>query len=65
MIVYKGTYTTNNSDLLIKVVSVAFSCEEYIKAKLILTNKKNGILYHDAKYYKLQRELISHWIRLN
>jgi hypothetical protein len=65
MIIYKGFYTTDNSDLLIKVVSVAFSCDEYIKAKLILTNKKNGILYHDAKYYKLQRELISHWIRLN
>jgi len=60
----KGFYATENSDLLINVVNVAYQNDEYVKAKIQLSNKKNGIVYDiRPKYYRLIKENIKHWFR--
>tara|TARA_R110000868_G_C10972634_1_gene770620 strand:+ start:8487 stop:8630 length:144 start_codon:yes stop_codon:yes gene_type:complete len=43
-----------------KVLNIAYSGNGYIKARLRVTNKYNGIFYED-KYYKLKIERIQHW----
>jgi D-lyxose ketol-isomerase len=63
MKISKGFYTTNNSDLTIQVINIAYSNEEYTKARIKLINTKNGIVYEE-KYYKLYHEKISHWIKV-
>lgn len=64
MNIRKGFYTTENSDLLIHIVNVAFQNEIYVKAKIILSNKRNGIIYDTRpKYYKVLKENITHWFR--
>jgi hypothetical protein len=57
----KGSrYYVDGSDLLIKVLNIAYSGGGYIKARLWITNRYNGILYED-RYYKLDIGKISHW----
>ena len=62
MIITKGIYTTNNSDLNIHVLNVAYRCADYVKAKIMIVNKRNGIVY-DTRYYKLYYKNITHWIK--
>ena len=60
----KGFYETNNSDLLIHVVNIAYQNDEYVKAKIQLSNKKNYIAYDiRPKYYKILKNNIKHWFR--
>ena len=64
MNIRKGFYTTENSDLLIHVVNVAYQNDEYVKAKIQLSNKKNSIVYDTRpKYYKILKNNITHWFR--
>lgn len=64
MNIRKGFYATDNSDLLINVVNVAYQNDEYVKAKIQLSNKKNGIVYDTRpKYYKILKNNITHWFR--
>lgn len=54
-------YHVENSSLLIHVLNIAYSGgNNYIKARLRLTNKFNGIFYEE-KYFKLNLENIAHW----
>ena len=60
----KGFYTTENSDLFVHVVVVAYENEQYIKAKIQLSNKKNGIIYdRRPRYLKIFKKNITHWFR--
>ena len=61
MIIKKGLYVTNNSDLLINVLNVAYQNEIYAKIKVQLFNKRNGIVYNLPEYYKVFKKNIQHW----
>ena len=61
MTIKKGQkYYTENSDLLVHVLNVAYSGGGYIKTRLRISNRYNGIVYED-KYYKLILSKINHW----
>ena len=63
MKIVSGTrYTTSTSDLFMYVLAVFHEDDTYIKAKIKLTNKHNGIVY-EIKTHKLNKKLISHWIK--
>ena len=53
------TYKTNRSSLKILIFDVVFCNQEYVKAKIGLT--QNGILCERPKYYKIQWKNIQHW----
>ena len=57
------TYTNRNTDLCIKIIKIYYKCDEYIKAKCILMNKYNSIIY-DIKTYKLKEYKTKHWKEL-
>lgn len=63
MKITKGRYYTDNSDLFVEILKIYYSNDEYFKAKIVLSNKKNGIVY-ETKCYKIFYENITHWKRL-
>ena len=65
MIITKGLYVTDNTDLLIEVINIPYQNTEYIKMKVNLSNKRNGIVYETRKNYKVYRKNIPHWKRYN
>lgn len=50
-----GSYTNDNTDLLLTVFKVYAISKGYYKIRGILTNKRNGIVYE-----KIKRVLITH-----
>ena len=58
-----GLYVTDNSDLVIDVIKSSYWNNRYIKIKINLYNKHNGILYESRTNYKVYWENISHWRR--
>lgn len=65
MILLKGYYTADNSDLLVRIDRIAYADpnDKYFKVKLSLINKSNGIEYERCKNYKLYQKNIGHWKR--
>lgn len=60
MIIKRGVYTTDNSDLKVTVHSVRYQCKIYVTFRATLSNKKNGIEY-EHKNYKVFKRNIGHW----
>ena len=56
-------YTSDNSDLAIKIINIRYRGSDYVKFKGCLYNKKNYIVY-EIKNYKLPLSRISHWKEL-
>lgn len=54
------TYTSDNCDLQMQVVSIYYESSKYYKIFGILTNKKNGIFY-EMQNYTLYKNQITHW----
>lgn len=65
MIITKGRYVTDYTDLLVEVLNIPYRNTEYIKMKVNLSNKHNGIVYETRKSYKVYRKNITHWNRYN
>lgn len=59
-----GGYITDNSDLLIFINKIFYENNEYIKAKITLTNKRNHLFY-ETKTFKIFKNKITHWKRAN
>jgi hypothetical protein len=59
----KGFYESELSMLRVEVVKVSYDhpTKPYVKAKLTISNKKNGIVYETKRNYKLIKDKISHW----
>jgi hypothetical protein len=55
-------YVTDNSDLKVSINKIYFQNDEYVKCRLTLSNKRNGIVYELFKQYKLDKCRISHWV---
>ena len=60
---YEGKWTTDNSDLYIVIHKVFYVGKEYIKCKMSLINKRNGIVYDRNKGHKFHFKNIKHWKR--
>jgi hypothetical protein len=59
-------YTTDQSDLIITIDKITYldPDRKYVKVKLTLANKHNGIIYEQRRNYKLNLEAIKHWKRI-
>lgn len=62
MILRAGSYVTENTDLLVKVVKVHHQNDTHAKIKAELYNASNGIHY-ETKNYKVYKSFITHWVR--
>jgi hypothetical protein len=60
-----GFYETDNSDLEVQVIRVTYRdpAGKYVKVKVNLFNKHNGIQYESNRNYKLYTKNITHWKR--
>jgi hypothetical protein len=65
--IYPGTYTNEKSDLFVHIHRVTYRDvnNRYIKVKLSLSNKHNGIVYELNQNYKLYLDNIKHWSKHN
>lgn len=62
MRVKKGfKYSINNSDVVVKILSIVHECEEYQKVKTVIYHKRTFDVVERPKYYKLDSERIKHW----
>jgi hypothetical protein len=63
MILTRGFYESHLSDLRVEILKVSYDNinKPYVKVKLNLTNKRNGIIYETRRNYKLDKKRISHW----
>ena len=59
----KGLYVTDNSSLVVDVISCGYYNEEYAKIKINLYSK-SGLLYESRKNYKVWWKNIEHWRRM-
>ena len=61
--IYPQTYSNEKSDLLVHIHKVTYrdKNKKYIKVKLSLNNKHNGIVYEQNRNYKLYLDEIKHW----
>jgi len=64
MIKEKHTYTNNISDLAVYVIKILHRGDDYIKAKLKVFNKHNGIVYDSCRRYNLFYKNIDNWCGL-
>lgn len=53
-------FTTDNSDLFVRIAQCHYRTDKYMKAKIKLIGKKNGIVY-DTGTHKLYFDKIKHW----
>jgi len=60
-----AAYSTETSDLAIKILKVQYRSDNYTKVKAMLYNRINGIVYEHRSNYKLIHHRIRHWKILN
>ena len=58
-----GVWTVDNSDLNVIIHKIYYENQTYIKCKLTLINKHNGIEYERHKNYKIYTKNVDHWLR--
>ncbi len=63
MRITKGLYYPRGSDIKLNIVAVPYQDDFRARIKVIMTNKRNGIVYHDAKYYDVIKRETLHWYR--
>lgn len=57
-------YETDNSDLLMYIIKIRYKNDDYVKVKMTISNKINGIEYQ-TKTFKLYWKNIIHWKRVD
>ncbi len=55
------SYSSDCSDLAIRILKVHYRGDGYTKVKVILYNKLNGVVYERRTNYKLIHHQIQHW----
>jgi len=53
-------YTTDKSDIVVKVLNIVYENDTMYKAKCLTAHKKLGMIY-EVKYYRLYKQRIQHW----
>jgi hypothetical protein len=61
-----GNWESSISDLRVEIIKVTFDSPDkpYVKVKLNLVNKRNGIIYERRRNYKLIKSKINHWSKV-
>ena len=59
---FKGWYSGPNCSLNVRILQIHYQTPEYVKAKVMLTDKKGNV--YEVKNYKLLKKNITHWVRI-
>lgn len=54
------SYTNDRTDLQIKILQIHYESTDYYKVRIVLSNKKNGIIY-EMKNIKLMKDGAADW----